>query len=114
MPTIRVASDRNSIRKGESATIFFYFGKGSEPPCKDTTVHYHVGGKGAKPNIDYTLTDVNGNDATVVGAVVNGPLILHNLYTSRVKTFPITVTLLKDKAYYIGNPKVTIQLLARQ
>jgi YVTN family beta-propeller protein len=109
-PTVRITSDRTSIHKGASATITFFFGKATIP-CKDVTVHFHVGGK-AKPNIDFTLTDVSGQDATVTGAVINGPLTLHNLYTSRVKPFRINITLLKDKAYYIGNPKVTVEILA--
>jgi hypothetical protein len=111
-PKIKITADRKSIRKGESATITFFYG-GSSIPCKDVTVHFHVGGRGAKPNIDYTLTGADGQDATTVGTVINGPLTLHNLYTSRVKTFPITVTLLKDKAYYLGNTTVTVQILAK-
>jgi hypothetical protein len=76
------------------------------------TVHFHVGGRGAKPNIDYTLLDAVGQDATVPGVVVQLPLTLNNLYTSRRKPFPITITLIKDKAYYLtNNPKVTVTIL---
>jgi len=113
VPTVRITCDRKSIHKGQSATIMFYYGKASSPPCKDVTVHFHVGGRGADPGIDYTLTDANGQDATVTGLVTNGPLILHNMYNSRVKAFPITITLLKDKAYLLGNSKVSVQILPK-
>jgi YVTN family beta-propeller protein len=112
-PTVRVVSDRTSIHEGQTATITIYYGKSTSPCSPSVTAHFHVGGRGAKPNIDYTLTDAAGHDATVLGATVNGPLTLRNLYTSRVKPFPITITLLKNKAYFLGNTKVTVQILAK-
>jgi hypothetical protein len=91
-----------------------FYGQSSAPPCKDVTLHFHVGPRGAKPGIDFTLTDANGQDATTTGTVLNGPLILHNMFTSRVKPFPITITLLKDKAYFLGkSSKVTISILPK-
>ena len=111
-PTVRIFSDRNSIHKGESATITLNYGAGSAGPCQSVTVHFTVKTK-AKSGVDFTLTDANGQDATVVGAVTSGPLTLQNLYTSRKKTLPVNISLTKDPAYYLGNKKVSVQLLAK-
>ena len=47
------------------------------------------------------------------GVLLTGPLTLTNLYTSRKKTLPVQIALKKDPAYYDGNTKVTVQLLAK-
>jgi YVTN family beta-propeller protein len=111
-PTVRIASDRNSLQKGEHATIFMYYGAGSSVPCTNITVYFTVKTK-AVNGVDFTFLDANGQDATVVGAQLTGPLTLTNLYTSRKKTLPVQISLKKDPAYYSGNTKVTVQLLAR-
>ena len=111
-PTVRISSDRGSIRKGESATITMNYGAGSAPPCTNVTVYFTVKTK-ATNGVDFTFTDVNGQDATVVGALLTGPLTLTNLPTSRKKTLPVQIGLKKDPAYYSGNTKVTVQLLAK-
>ncbi|HZR77839.1 MAG TPA: PQQ-binding-like beta-propeller repeat protein [Chthoniobacterales bacterium] len=111
-PTVRIVSDRNSIRKGESATINMTYGAGSATPCTNIIVYFTVKTK-AKNGVDFTFTDANGQDATQVGVLLTGPLTLRNLYTSRKKTLPVNISLKKDPAYYDGNSKVTVQLLAR-
>ena len=111
VPTVRISSDRNSIHKGESATITLDYGAGSAPPCQNVTVYFTVKTH-AKNGVDFTFTDVNGQDATVVGAVLSGPLTLRCLYNSRNKTLPVNILLKKDPAYYLGNRKVAVELLA--
>src|SRR5581483_3549975 len=108
-PTVRIVSDRNSIRKGESATINMTYGAGSATPCTNIIVYFTVKTK-AKNGVDFTFTDANGQDATQVGVLLTGPLTLRNLYTSRKKTLPVNISLKKDPAYYDGNSKVTVQL----
>jgi hypothetical protein len=111
VPTVRILTDRTSLKMGQSATISIDYGVASAPPCKDVTIYFHTGSQQAKPNIDYTLTDANGQDATGTETVLNGPLILHNLYSSRKKTNTITIKLLKKKTYDLGNSaSVKIQL----
>src|SRR6267143_1269874 len=112
VPTVRISSDRNSIHKGESATITLDYGVGSAPPCQNVTVYFTVKTH-AKNGVDFTFTDVNGQDATVVGAVLSGPLTLRCLYNSRNKTLPVNILLKKDPAYYLGNRRVSVQLLAQ-
>jgi len=111
-PTVRILSDRNSIHKGESATITLNYGAGSAPPCTSVMVYFTTKTK-AQNGVDFTFTDANGHDATVVGALLTSPLTLQNLYTSRKKTLPVQIGLKKDPAYYSGNTKVTVQLLAK-
>ncbi|HEX4637878.1 MAG TPA: PA domain-containing protein [Chthoniobacterales bacterium] len=111
-PTVRIASDRNSLHKGESATITMNYGAGSATPCTNVTVYFTVKTK-AKNGVDFTFLDANGQDATQVGVLLTGPLTLTNLYTSRKKTLPVQIALKKDRAYYDGNTKVTVQLLAK-
>jgi len=109
-PTARISTDRNSIHKGETATITIFPGASSATPCGPVTVFYTAKSR-AKQGVDYTITDVNGNVITT-GQVSNGPLLLHNLPTSRKKTFPVNITLKKDRAYYLGNSRVRVELLA--
>jgi hypothetical protein len=109
-PTVRISSDHSSINKGQQATITLSYGAGSAPPCNNVTVHFIVK-TNAKNGVDFTLTDANGQDATVVGTMTSGPLTLRNLYTSRKKMLPVQIILQKNSAYYLGNTKVTIQLL---
>jgi len=110
VPTARIASDRGSIRKGETATIAIFPGASSATLCQSVTVYYTVKTH-AQAGVDYTLTDQFGQDAT--SQVVNGPLFLNNLYTSRKKTLSVQIVLQKNSAYYLGNSKVTVQLLAK-
>jgi len=88
------------------------YGAGSAPPCTNVTVYFTTKTK-AVNGVDFTFTDANGQDATVVGASLTGPLTLTNLYTSRKKTLPVQIGLKKDPAYYSGNTKVSVQLLAQ-
>jgi hypothetical protein len=67
----------------------------------------------ARNGVDYTLTDSLGQDATMTGHTNHFPLTLTNLYTSRKKTLPVQIVLNKDPHYYLGNTKVTVQLLAK-
>jgi hypothetical protein len=110
VPTVRISSDHSSINKGQQATITLSYGAGSAPPCNNVTVHFIVK-TNAKNGVDFTLTDANGQDATMVGTMTSGPLTLRNLYTSRKKMLPVQIILQKNSAYYLGNTKVTIQLL---
>jgi|tagenome__1003787_1003787.scaffolds.fasta_scaffold20875382_2 hypothetical protein len=115
VPTVKISTDRTSLNMGQSATISMDYGAASAPPCQDVTVYFHAGSQKAKANIDYTLTDANGQDATSTETVVNGPLILHNLYTSRKKTSTITIKLLSKKTYNLGkSASVKIQLFGSQ
>lgn len=111
-PTVRILTDRNSIHKGESATISLNYGAGSLPPCTNVTVQFTTKTR-AQNGIDFTFTDANGQDATVVGATLTGPLTLRNLPNSRKKTLPVNIVLLKNRAYKLGNTQVTVQLLAQ-
>ena len=98
------------MHMGDTAVFSLGYGAQSAPPCKAVTVHFKVGTK-ATPNVDFTLTDANGQDATALGTVTNGPLTLHIPFTSRKKHFSVTVTLLKDKAYYLGKSiKATVYI----
>ena len=108
VPVVRIFTDRNSIHKGETAVLSLDFGASSPPPCQNTTVFFYLKTH-ATGGTDYTLTDQFGNPPN--GQTV-GPLFLTNLYTSRTKTLQLNVVLLKDSAYYLGNHKVTIELLA--
>jgi hypothetical protein len=110
VPTARVASSRGSILKGETAIVSIFSGAGSAPMCQNVTVHYLVKTK-AQAGVDFTLTDQFGQDAMT--QVVNGPLFLNNLYTSRKKTLSVQIVLQKDSAYKLGNTKATVQLLAK-
>ena len=109
-PTARISSDRNSIHKGETATITIFPGGSSALPCGPVTVFYTVKSR-AQQGVDYTITDVNGQVITT-GQVTNGPLLLHNLPNSRRRTLPVNIVLIKDRAYYLGNTSVSVQLLA--
>ena len=111
-PTVRILSTRNSIHKGESATITIDYGTASQPPCNQVTVNFAVKTR-AQNNVDFTFQDANGQDATVIGALLTGPLTLTNLPNSRRKTLPVNIVLLKDRAYYLGNRQVQVQLLAQ-
>lgn len=111
-PTIRIMSDRNSIRKGESATIMTDYGSGSLPPCIPFVVQFAVK-TAAQNNVDFTFTDFYGQDATQFGVILYEPFTLTNLPTSRKKTLPFNILLLADPGYYSGNKKITVQLLAR-
>ena len=110
VPTARIASDRGSIPKGSTAIISIFPGAASAPMCQNVTIHYTVKTK-ALAGVDFTLTDQFGQDALT--QVVNGPLFLTNLYTSRKKTLSVQIVLQKDSAYYLGNTKATVQLLAK-
>jgi hypothetical protein len=109
-PTIRISSDRNSIHKGETATISLGLGGRSTPPCNPITVFYTVSTH-AVQGTDYVITDSTGQ--VITNNQATGDLFLHNLYTSRTKTLPISFTLRKNSAYYMGNKKVTVELLAQ-
>lgn len=111
-PTVRIFSSRNSIHKGESATVTIDYGSASSPPCNTVTVNFAVKTR-AQNNVDFTFTDANGQDATVVGALLTGPLTLRNLASSRKKTLPVNIVFLKDRAYYLGNKQVQVELLAQ-
>jgi hypothetical protein len=55
---------------------------------------------------------MNNQDATVVGGTFKAPFTLTNLPTSRKKTLIFDVVLVKDRAYYIGNKQVQVELLS--
>lgn len=112
LPTLRISSDRNSLHKGESAIINIGYGSGSLQPCNPFTAYFIVKTK-AVNNTDFTFLDANNQDATQVGGTLQGPLTLTHLYSSRKKTLPVNITLKKDPAYYTGNTKITVQLLAK-
>ena len=111
VPTARIGSDHGSIAKGDTATITIFPGAASAGFCHPVFVYYTVKTK-AVSGVDYLITDINGQ-VIPVGQVANGPLLLHNLYTSRKKTLPVQFVLTKDPGYYLGNTKVTVQLLAK-
>jgi YVTN family beta-propeller protein len=111
VPTVRISSDRNSIHKGETATITLNFGANSSPPCGAVTVFFALKTH-AQQGVDYILTDQFGQVVTN-GQIPNGPLLLHNLFTSRTKTLLVNFVLQKNKAYYLGNKQVSVQLLAQ-
>jgi YVTN family beta-propeller protein len=111
-PTVRIATDRNSIHKGENATITLSFGAGSAPPCQGVVVYFIIKTR-AQQGVDYVITDSLGQVVTNnSGQITTGALTLHNLFTSRKKTLPVNIVLQKNRAYYLGNTQVTVQLLA--
>jgi hypothetical protein len=109
---VRISSDHGSIPKGSTATISVNLGAASSPPCNNVTVYFTVK-TAAQNGVDYTLTDAMGQDATTMGHTNFFPLTLTNLYTSRKKTLPVQIVLQKNRAYYLGNTKVTVQILAK-
>jgi hypothetical protein len=112
-PTVRISSDRNSIYKGETATINLTFGAGSAAPCQGVIVFFTIKSR-AQQGVDYVITDSLGQVvANTSGQVTQGPLMLHNLPTSRKKTLPVNIVLQKNRAYTLGNSQVTVQLLAK-
>src|SRR5207237_9642824 len=110
--TVMISSDHITLPKGSPGTVNVEFGAGSSPPCKIVTVYFTVK-TAAQNGVDYILTDSMGQDATVMGHTNYFPLTLTNLYTSRKKTLPVNIVLQKNSAYYLGNTKITVQLLAR-
>jgi YVTN family beta-propeller protein len=111
-PTVRIATDHTELHKGQSSTITLSFSANSATPCTNVTVHYIVKTH-ALDGVDFTLTDPNGQDATKVGTVISGPLTLTQLNTSRKKILPVTIVLQKNRAYYLGNTQVQVQLLGQ-
>lgn len=109
VPTVRISSDRNAIHKGEVATISVNFGAASPPPCNNVTVYFTVKTH-AKQGVDFVITDSTG--AVITGNQANGSLFVHNMFTSRSKTLPVTIQLKKDSHYILGNTKVQVELLA--
>jgi YVTN family beta-propeller protein len=103
-PTVRISSSRNQLPKGVAAIIDITQKGG----CSPVTVYYTVKTR-AVNGVDYTLTDQFGQDATAGQST--GPLTLTCLYTSRSKMLPVNIVLQKNKAYYLGNTKVTVNLL---
>jgi len=106
-PTVRITTTSTSLHKGHDAIIDFT----GKNVCQSTTVHFSVVTK-AVSGVDYTLTDQFGQDASVLGGQTSGALTLHSIPTSRRKVLPLSVLILPDRAYYRGNTKVTVQLLA--
>ena len=105
-PTVRISTDRTSLHKGQQAIITF----SAKGGCNDIVVFYTVTTH-AQQGVDYTLTDSTGQVITT-GGQGSGPLTLSCLYSSRGKILPVGITIQPNRAYYRGNIKITIQLLA--
>jgi hypothetical protein len=104
VPTIRISTSRSQLPKGQEATITI----SGKNICNDVTVYYTVKTR-AQNGVDYTLTDQFGQDAT--GGQSSGPLTLRCLYTARKKMLPVHIQLQHNRAYYLGNKSVTVNLL---
>src|SRR5207237_3962771 len=74
-PTVRISSDRNSIHKGENATIDLFTGSSSASLCHNVTVYYTVKTR-AQRGVDFIITDATGQVVTD-DQTASSPLTLH-------------------------------------